>query len=201
MAGRHRAAHPHPNVARAGVVVAAAGAAVTGPLALSNLAATADASPSVDWDAVAACESSGNWSASDASGQHLGGLQFTQSTWHAYGGSGSPQDASRSEQITVANNVLAGQGIGAWPVCGPKGLGGTTSSSTASTGSSTASTTPIASKHSASSTTAIPSAISDLGVRAASTGYGEYICSPSYAYFAACDPAEYGEPTAFPHYS
>jgi len=75
---------------------------------------------SVNWDAIAACESGGNWSINTGNG-FAGGLQFTQSTWRANGGSGSPANASREEQIRVAENVLRTQGIGAWPVCGRRG--------------------------------------------------------------------------------
>jgi len=75
---------------------------------------------SVNWDAIAQCESGGNWSISTGNG-YLGGLQFTPSTWRANGGSGSANNASREEQIRVAENVLHSQGIGAWPVCGRRG--------------------------------------------------------------------------------
>jgi hypothetical protein len=75
---------------------------------------------SVNWDAIAQCESGGNWGISTGNG-FSGGLQFTSSTWHANGGSGSPQSASREEQIRVAENVLHTQGIHAWPVCGRRG--------------------------------------------------------------------------------
>jgi resuscitation-promoting factor RpfE len=75
---------------------------------------------SVNWDAIAACESGGNWSISTGNG-YSGGLQFTPSTWRANGGSGSPNGASREEQIRVGENVLHTQGIGAWPVCGRRG--------------------------------------------------------------------------------
>ncbi|BCP31156.1 transglycosylase family protein [Mycobacterium intracellulare] len=75
---------------------------------------------SVNWDAIAQCESGGNWSISTGNG-YAGGLQFTPSTWRANGGSGSPSGASREEQIRVAENVLHSQGIGAWPVCGRRG--------------------------------------------------------------------------------
>lgn len=85
---------------------------------------TAEAS-SVNWDAVAQCESGGNWHINTGNG-YYGGLQFTLSTWHANGGSGNPANASRSEQIRVAENVLASQGIGAWPVCGKRGYTSTT---------------------------------------------------------------------------
>ena len=75
---------------------------------------------SVNWDAIAACESGGNWGISTGNG-YSGGLQFTPSTWRANGGSGSPNGSSRAEQIRVAENVLHSQGIGAWPVCGRRG--------------------------------------------------------------------------------
>ncbi|HXY65373.1 MAG TPA: transglycosylase family protein [Mycobacterium sp.] len=74
----------------------------------------------VNWDAIAACESGGNWGINTGNG-YSGGLQFTPSTWRANGGWGSPNGASREEQIRVAENVLRTQGIGAWPVCGRRG--------------------------------------------------------------------------------
>ena len=80
---------------------------------------TAPADADVNWDAVAACESGGNWAINTGNG-YLGGLQFTLSTWRANGGTGMPNQASRTEQIRVANNVLHTQGIGAWPVCGKR---------------------------------------------------------------------------------
>jgi hypothetical protein len=75
---------------------------------------------SVNWDAIASCESGGNWGISTGNG-YAGGLQFTPSTWRSNGGAGSPNGASRDEQIRVAENVLHSQGIGAWPVCGRRG--------------------------------------------------------------------------------
>ena len=76
----------------------------------------ANAADGATWDALAQCESGGNWSINTGNG-YYGGLQFSMSTWQAYGGSGNPADASRSEQIRIAENVLAGQGWGAWPSC------------------------------------------------------------------------------------
>ena len=73
-----------------------------------------------NWDAIAACESGGNWHINTGNGYH-GGLQFTLGTWRANGGSGLPENASRAEQIRVAENVLHSQGIRAWPVCGRRG--------------------------------------------------------------------------------
>jgi uncharacterized protein YabE (DUF348 family) len=77
-------------------------------------------SGSHNWDAVAACESGGDWSINTGNGFY-GGLQFTISTWDAYGGQAyAPRAdlASRDAQISVAERVLASQGSGAWPVCG-----------------------------------------------------------------------------------
>lgn len=68
------------------------------------------------WDRLAECESGGNWSIDTGNG-YRGGLQFSQSTWEAYGGTGNPANASREEQIRVAERVQAGQGWGAWPAC------------------------------------------------------------------------------------
>jgi nucleoid-associated protein YgaU len=76
----------------------------------------------VNWDAIAQCESSGNWSINTGNG-YYGGLQFSASTWKAYGGrkyAPNAHRASRAEQIAVANKVLRGQGIGAWPTCGKR---------------------------------------------------------------------------------
>lgn len=73
-----------------------------------------------NWDAIAQCESGGNWNINTGNG-FLGGLQFTEQTWRAYGGVGAPQNASPNEQKSIAERVLRGQGIGAWPVCGKRG--------------------------------------------------------------------------------
>ncbi|ORX00571.1 transglycosylase family protein [Mycolicibacillus trivialis] len=97
------------SAARAGTVVAVAAAG----LALSSGVAAADA---VNWDAVAQCESGGNWSADTGNG-YYGGLQISQSTWRSHGGAGSPATASRAQQIAVANRIMASQGPDAWPTC------------------------------------------------------------------------------------
>jgi LysM repeat protein len=68
------------------------------------------------WDRLAQCESSGNWSINTGNG-YYGGLQFSQSSWNAAGGTGNPANASREEQIRVAENLRATQGWGAWPSC------------------------------------------------------------------------------------
>lgn len=68
------------------------------------------------WDRLAQCGSSGDWSINSGNGYH-GGLQFSPSTWKAYGGSGAAHEASRDEQIAVAERVQAAQGWKAWPAC------------------------------------------------------------------------------------
>ena len=111
-------------------------AGVAGTAALLGPASAAQAS-SVNWDAIAQCESGGNWSISTGNGFY-GGLQFTKGTWRAYGGTkyaSTANKASRSEQIAIAEKVLRGQGIGAWPVCGKKGGSSKHYSSTNTSGS------------------------------------------------------------------
>jgi hypothetical protein len=101
------------NVARVvvtGVIVAGT------PLALSG---TANAATDDTWDRIAQCESGGRWNTNTGNG-YSGGLQFTASTWRANGGKGSAHQASRAEQIAVAERVLASQGWGAWPACSRK---------------------------------------------------------------------------------
>ncbi|MCY1157353.1 MAG: LysM peptidoglycan-binding protein [Citricoccus sp.] len=109
----------------AGVAIAGAG--------LTALSAPANAAPVSTWDALAQCESTGNWSINTGNG-YYGGLQFSPSTWRAFGGSGMPHQASKAEQIRVAENTLAAQGWGAWPACSAKlGLYGTPSSANVTT--------------------------------------------------------------------
>ncbi|QNV37299.1 transglycosylase family protein [Rothia terrae] len=98
------------NIRRSALVLAFGGAAVAASLTPANAASEQT------WDALAQCESGGNWGISTGNG-FSGGLQFTPSTWAAFGGTGSPTAASKAEQIRVAENVLAGQGWGAWPAC------------------------------------------------------------------------------------
>lgn len=100
----------------------AAAAAISLPFL--GFAAPANADNGNTWDQLAECESGGDWGIDTGNG-YRGGLQFSQSTWEAYGGSGNPADASREQQIAVAENVLDGQGWGAWPACSSQlGLSG-----------------------------------------------------------------------------
>jgi LysM repeat protein len=80
------------------------------------------AATDVTWDRVAQCESGGDWSINTGNGFN-GGLQFTPSTWAAFGGrqyASAAHQASREQQIAVAEKVLAAQGWNAWPVCSRK---------------------------------------------------------------------------------
>ncbi|GGV49974.1 transglycosylase family protein [Streptomyces griseoflavus] len=127
--GKHR----RPSKATRAIAVAGvASAAVAAPLMAAGNASAATAS---EWDAVAQCESGGNWSINTGNG-YYGGLQFSASTWAGYGGTkyaSTANQATKAQQIEIAEKVLAGQGKGAWPVCG-KGL-----SNAAYTGSSSGS--------------------------------------------------------------
>ncbi|MFG2953877.1 transglycosylase family protein [Streptomyces sp. NPDC048291] len=113
--GRHRRYQPN-RINRASLTVTAGGAGLALPLAAAG---SADAASVSTWDRVAACESSGDWGIDTGNGFY-GGLQFTQSTWEAYGGTRyAPRAdlATKDQQIAVAEKVLDGQGPGAWPVC------------------------------------------------------------------------------------
>jgi nucleoid-associated protein YgaU len=117
--GRHRAPSTASKIRRRATTVAAvAGVAAVTPL----LAAGPAHADSVNWDAIAQCESGGNWKINTGNG-YYGGLQFSRGTWLAYGGGSyapTANLASRSQQIAVAERTLAGQGIGAWPTCGKR---------------------------------------------------------------------------------
>ena len=87
--------------------------------AATILATNASAAPDSDWDRLAQCEAGGNWQINTGNGYH-GGLQFSPSTWRAYGGGQFAPfafQATREQQIAIAEKVLAGQGWGAWPSC------------------------------------------------------------------------------------
>ncbi|MFJ3925464.1 transglycosylase family protein [Streptomyces sp. NPDC090022] len=115
--GKHRRAS---KATRIVTLAGVTGAAIAAPL---MAAGTANAATASQWDAVAACESGGNWSINTGNG-YYGGLQFSASTWAGFGGKAyAPQanQATKAQQIAIAEKVLKGQGKGAWPHCG-KGL-------------------------------------------------------------------------------
>lgn len=104
---------------QAGYAAPAATAPASAPAPVAAPASTSG----TNWDAVAACESGNNWSINTGNG-YQGGLQFSPSTWNGYGGqefAPTADQATREQQIVVAERVRAGQGMGAWPTCGARG--------------------------------------------------------------------------------
>lgn len=138
--GRHRApSRTGRRLGRAAIATLGAGA----PLAALGLGAAPAAHADTNWDAIAKCESGGNWGTNTGNG-YSGGLQFSPSTWRAYGGSGSAQNASRAEQIAVAERVKAAQGMGAWPTCSRK-AGQTSNGANRGSGSGASTSSPSSS--------------------------------------------------------
>lgn len=104
----------------------AAALAIGGVAAATMSMPAANAVDGATWDALAQCESGGNWSINTGNGFY-GGLQFTQQSWNGVGMSGSPANATRAQQIEAGERLLAIQGWGAWPACSAKlGLYGKT---------------------------------------------------------------------------
>ncbi|MFH9085508.1 transglycosylase family protein [Streptomyces sp. NPDC017673] len=128
-----------PDGARKGRTTAAlAGAALLAPLGLLAATGNAAAADNGVWDRIAQCESGGNWHINTGNG-YYGGLQFSASTWRAYGGSAyapTADQASRSAQIAVATRVQQAQGWGAWPVCSGRAGASGAAPAAARTGSS-----------------------------------------------------------------
>ncbi|MDT9696166.1 transglycosylase family protein [Streptomyces sp. P17] len=96
-----------------------AGAALLAPLGLLAVTGNATAADGGVWDRIAQCESGGNWHINTGNG-YYGGLQFSASTWRAYGGgayAATADRASKDQQIAVATKVQRAQGWGAWPTC------------------------------------------------------------------------------------
>jgi len=113
-------------VLRGGAVTV--GAAALGLGATVGIGTATASAAEHDWSGVAQCESGGNWSINTGNG-YYGGLQFSQSTWAGYGGTAyAPRadQATPAQQIEIAEKVLVGQGVGAWPTCGKRLTGGTT---------------------------------------------------------------------------
>lgn len=96
-----------------GIVATVVGVVVAVSTAPTAGVASAD---DVNWEAIAQCESGGNWSANTGNG-YYGGLQISQSTWDEFGGVGSPAAAPPLEQVEVGERIMAAQGPRAWPRC------------------------------------------------------------------------------------
>ncbi|WP_420176337.1 transglycosylase family protein [Luteococcus sp. OSA5] len=113
-----------------------------------SAAAPAQAAGSV-WDRVAQCESTGNWSINTGNG-YYGGLQFSRSTWLAFGGgkyAPTANKATKAQQIEIAKKTLKAQGPGAWPVCSKRAGLTRANGLAASTGvTSSVKTTPVKKK-------------------------------------------------------
>ncbi|GAA3501885.1 resuscitation-promoting factor protein RpfC [Streptomyces prasinosporus] len=112
--GRHRRPRQAPALL---VAAGVTGSAIAIPLLGAGSASAADGAT---WDRVAECESGGSWSQNTGNG-YYGGLQLTQDDWENYGGldyAPSADQASRGQQIAVAERILADQGVGAWRTCG-----------------------------------------------------------------------------------
>ncbi|MET8945878.1 transglycosylase family protein [Streptomyces sp. NPDC004542] len=136
-----------------------AGAALLAPLGLLTATGDADAADNGVWDRIAQCESGGNWHINTGNG-YYGGLQFSASTWRAYGGTAyapTADQASREQQIAVAAKVQSAQGWGAWPVCSARAGASGAAPAAASTGGSTAATKPAPPARSAPSAAPKPS--------------------------------------------
>ena len=181
--GRHRATKTRRTTTQR--LIATAGLAGVGLAVPLVTATTASAATVSTWDQVAQCESTGNWSINTGNG-YYGGLQFSASTWAAYGGTqyaSTADQATKDQQIAVAEKVLASQGPTAWPVCGPQaGLtqGGaaasvdTSSSSSSSTSSSSdSSSSSSADSSSSASSSSDSSASSDTSSSSTATS-GSY---------------------------
>ncbi len=159
--GRHRRPRQAPALL---VAAGVTGSAIAIPLLGAGSASAADGTA---WDRVAECESGGSWSQNTGNG-YYGGLQLTQDDWEKYGGldyAPSADQASRGQQIEVAEKILADQGVGAWRTCGLLGgLDQGTPAADAGTGTPDSSATPGSGAPSASpspSATAGPSSGED----------------------------------------
>ncbi|SEO59450.1 transglycosylase family protein [Actinacidiphila rubida] len=180
--GKHRRPS-NKTLVRLASVAGVAGVAIAAPL----IGATSSSAASVaTWDAVAQCESGGNWSINTGNG-YYGGLQFSQSSWAAAGGLQYAQRAdlaTKDQQIAVAEKLLALQGPSAWSCASAGGLtaggpspdinpGGSSSSS-----SSTGSTSTQASSSSSSSSSTASSSHAATSWKKSGTwskGHGSYV--------------------------
>ena len=101
-----------------------AGIGVAGAATIAAGIATANEAKAAGsiWDTVAQCETGQNWATNSVPG-YSGGLGFANRYWAAFGGtqySALPYQATREQQIAVAQRILATNGPTAWPVCGPR---------------------------------------------------------------------------------
>ncbi|CAN5883268.1 transglycosylase family protein [soil metagenome] len=166
---RHRAQRSALRVPRVAAATATVATAVAAPMI--GLAAPASAADDSTWNALAQCESGGNWSINTGNGFY-GGVQFYQPTWEGYGGTQyAPRAdlASREQQIAIAEKVLAGQGWGAWPACSAS-LGLTSADAGGTPSTPSAPSTPSTTESSSSSSEHTHSHSSSSGSSSSSSG-------------------------------
>ena len=169
----------------------AAALAIGGVAAATMSMPAANAVDGATWDALAQCESGGNWSINTGNGFY-GGLQFTQQSWNGVGMSGSPANATRAQQIEAGERLLAIQGWGAWPACSAKlGLYGKTGAAPTYTEptTSTAATTTVAAQSQTQQTYTAPAAQAAPAAPAAQA-------APAAVEAPAAAPAAPGAPAA-----
>jgi LysM repeat protein len=186
--GKHRRVSKR--FVRIATLAGVAGTAVAVPLIASTSASAASVAT---WDAVAQCESGGNWHINTGNG-YYGGLQFSQSSWEAAGGLQYAQRAdlaTKDQQIAVAEKLLAMQGPSAWscasaggltaggpsPDINPNGSSSSSSSSSSSTATTSSSTTGSSSSSSSSSSTSSSASSTHTSAHRSTPirwGHGEY---------------------------
>ena len=177
----------------------AAALAIGGVAAATMSMPAANAVDGATWDALAQCESGGNWSINTGNGFY-GGLQFTQQSWNGVGMSGSPATATRAQQIEAGERLLAIQGWGAWPACSAKlGLYGKTGAAPTYTEptTSTAATTTVAAQSQTQQTYTAPAAQAAPAAPAAQAAPAA-VEAPAAAPAAQAAPAAVEAPVAAP---
>ncbi|OSP40645.1 peptigoglycan-binding protein LysM [Streptomyces sp. 13-12-16] len=187
--GRHRRPRQAPALL---VAAGVTGSAIAIPLLGAGSASAADGAT---WDRVAECESGGSWSQNTGNG-YYGGLQLTQDDWENYGGldyATSPDQASRGQQIAVAERILADQGVGAWRTCG---LTAGLSQDSASSGIDTGVAGDSASGTSGSSGSSTSSDSTDSSDSSGSSDSGDSSASSSPSATSGAEGSENGEGVA-----
>jgi nucleoid-associated protein YgaU len=152
-------------------------AGAAGGALLLGTAGSASAASPVNWDAIAKCESGGNWHINTGNG-YYGGLQFNQGTWAGNGGKAyAPRAdlASRSQQIAVAEHLYARRGLSPWPVCGKKGHSGAKITPNGSAENTTSGKKSHKSHKSTKPSTPSKSSTSTTKKSTPSTGTGNYV--------------------------
>src|SRR5699024_11626715 len=98
---------------------AALAATAVAAVPVVGMAAPASAADDSTWNKLAQCESGGNWSINTGNG-YYGGLQFSQQTWEAFGGTqyaSQADQATRSQQIATDEEGLATERRGDRQAC------------------------------------------------------------------------------------